>query len=186
MNIYRLRIDVNKFQSFFLEQEDALSLDELSFNGNYRLESWSDPGVYVMHPKLKKGNFLGFGDASGTFIVDAKASDVLADLLEMSGELLPFTCQGEPFHVVNVTEVVNVLDDERTQWVYEKGSGPVESYVFHENRLTETPLFKIPLGNSIDVFTVEGMKDPDDEFKGRVEQSGLLGLTFEKVWSSEG
>ncbi len=185
MNIYRLQIDVNKFQSFFLEKEDALSLDELSFNGKHRLESWSDPGVYVMHPKLKKGNFLGFGDASGTFIADAKASQELEDLFEISGELLPFTFQGEPFHVVNVTNVIDVLDEDRTQWVYEKGSGPVESYVFHENRLIETPLFKIPQENSMDVFAVEGLKDDDDEFKGRVEQCELLGLTFEKVWSSE-
>lgn len=185
MNIYRLRIDVNRFQSFFLERDEVWSLEDLLFDGKHRLESWSDPGLYVMHPKLKKGNFFGFGDASGTFIVDAKASEKLADLLEMSGELLPFSYKGDVFHVVNVTEVIDVLDEDRMQWVYRKGSGPVKGYAFHANRLTETPLFKIPQENSTDVFTVEGLKDADDEFKNRVEQSNLSGLIFEKVWSSE-
>ncbi len=185
MKIYRLRTDVNKFQSFFLEKEDALSLDELSFNGSHRLETWNDPGFYVMHPKLIKGNFLGFGDASGALTVDTKALQVLEDLFEMSGELLPFTYKGAAFQVVNVTNVIDVLDEERTQWFYEKGSSPVERYVFHENRLTETPLFKIPQENSLDIFAVEGIKDPEDEFKGRVEQSGLTGLTFEEVWSRD-
>lgn len=46
-----------------------------------------------------------------------------------------------------------------------------------------SPLFKIPETCNYEVLTCEGLKDPNDEFKGRIEQLGLTGLIFEQLWS---
>ena len=33
------------------------------------------------------------------------------------------------------------------------------------------------------ILCVEGLADPEDEFKGTVEKHALKGLKFEKIWS---
>ena len=99
---------------------------------------------------------------------------------------MPLTHEGEQFFALNVTECINVLDNESTQWVYGQSTGArirIEQYAFHADRLTETPLFKIPETSRSEILTVEGLKDPDDEFKSRVEKMGLTGLVFEEIWS---
>jgi hypothetical protein len=105
----------------------------------------------------------------------------------MSGELLPLPHKAEMLHVLNATECVNALDEDTTEWIYGKTTGTrigIRRYSFYANRLLEGPLFKIPETSATDILTIEGMKDPDDEFKGRVEQLGLTGLRFEEIWDS--
>ncbi len=99
--------------------------------------------------------------------------------------LLPLPFKDKLYHVLNVTECVNVLDDHKTEWLYENGIGPIKKYAFHAGRLTEAPLFKIPETCRSEILTLEGIKDPEDEFKGRVERLGLKGLIFEEIWSNE-
>lgn len=185
MKIYRVSPDVNKFQSFSLEDPNLELSEMLNFDGTPdRAETWVPPAVYIYKPKLKKGNFLSLG-STVSLVVDETALEEIRDLLEMSGELLPLPYKDKLYHVLNVTECVNVLDDHQTQWLYEKGSLPIKKYAFHRNRLTEAPLFKIPETCKYEILTFEGLKDADDEFKGRVERLGLTGLIFEEVWSSE-
>ena len=186
MRIYRVKCDVNNYQSFHLEKPDEWDLETGTFDGRPRSSEWCDPGVYVLHPKLKRGNFFSLGGSVGTFIVDVSTARELGDLLERSGELLPLTHKGEQFYVVNVTECINVLDDENTEWVYGRTTGAkidIKRYAFHANRLTETPLFKIPETCRAEILTFEGLKAPEDEFKFRVESSGLTGLIFDELWS---
>jgi hypothetical protein len=117
--------------------------------------------------------------------VDEVALRALRGLLERSGELLPLPHEDKLYHVVNVTECINVLDTRRTRWLYEKGRPPIDQYIFHRKRLTQTPLFKIPETCRTEILTCEGIDDPEHEFKGRVEQLGLKGLIFEELWSCE-
>jgi len=104
----------------------------------------------------------------------------------MSGELLPLTYNKENFTVLNVTECVDALDDVNTKWVYGKGTRAkikIAKHAFHQHRLPETPLFKIPQTSKSRILTVEGMKDPLDEFKPSVERFGLTGLIFKEICS---
>lgn len=185
MKVYRVRPDVNHFQYFMFENEsDGLS-DRMTFDGSPgKSATWVSPAVYIYKPKHRKGNFPELWGASA-LVVDEIALKQIRDLLEMSGELLPLSYKESMYYVVNVTECVNVLDESKTQWLYEKGSGPIKSYAFHADRFSEAPLFKIPETCRSDILTVEGSKDPDDEFKGRVERLGLTGLIFDELWSDE-
>jgi hypothetical protein len=187
MNVYKLRADVNTFQSVYLADPDLWTLEQGTFDGHPRLEEWIPPDVYVLHPRLKPGDFLSFASWTGTIIVTPSVRDQLADLLEMSGECLPLRCGSEELFLVNVTECINVLDEANSKRdVYPDGSpGRILEFAFHPRRFTETPLFKIPETCKINILTVEGMKDADDEFKGRVERLGLQGLVFDQLWSDE-
>ena len=182
MRIYRIRCDVNAFQSFYIDKArwhgDLLAM--LTFECSPRAAAYSPPPVFVLHPKLKAGNFYYL--CPGALVVDSTALDHLQDLLEMSGEMLRLPYKDCLFHLLNVTECINVLDERHAK---RRSSGTIEKYAFHPERLTETPLFKIPETCRAEILTCEGLKDPEDEFKGRVEQLGLKGLIFEELWSDE-
>jgi hypothetical protein len=101
---------------------------------------------------------------------------------------LPLPFANEDLHVVNVTECINVLDQDRTRWTVGATSGrrlSIESYAFHPDRLTETPLFKIPETAKTEIYTAAGLRNSNDEFKGRAEKFDLKGLIFEEIWSNE-
>lgn len=184
MKIYRVVADVNEFQYLMLQDESLELSETTTFDGTPKAAKWSSPEVFIYKPNHKKGNFPDFW-ATSTLVVDETALEQLRDLLEMSGELLPLRYKSSLYHILNVTQCINALDEHKTEWFYEKESGPIKKYVFHANRLAETPLFKIPQTCKSEILTVEGLKDPDDEFKGRIERLGLKGLNFVEVWNDK-
>ena len=185
MKIYRVDTDVNRYQYLMLEDQSLALSEPMTFDGTPgKASGWTPPAVYIHKPKLIKGNFLDLW-ATGGLVVDEVALDHLRDLLEMSGELLPLPHKNETFHVLNVTDCVNMLDEKRTRWRYGKGRLPIDEYQFHADRITEAPLFKIPETSNYETLTATGLNDPEEEFKGRYERLGLTGLLFEELWTDE-
>jgi hypothetical protein len=112
---------------------------------------------------------------------------VLHQHFATAGELLPLPYEGEVYTLLNITECINCLDHEQTEWIYGKSTGArigIKKYVFHQERFSESDLFKIPETCTSEVLVVEGLKDIRDGFKYAVEASGLQGLIFELVWKS--
>jgi hypothetical protein len=177
---------VNNYQTVLPSEEGIWATGLLTFDCDLKGQNWTPPAVYVLNPKRTLGNF--FHLCPGALVFDGVALDRLRDLIEMSGEILPLAFGKSTLYVVNVTECVNALDDEKTGWVIADETGSrigIQSHAFHAGRLTESPLFKIPETSRAEIYTVAGRMDSDDEFKGRVEQCGLKGLIFEEVWSDE-
>lgn len=183
MKIYRVRPDVG-YQYFMLEDTKLGLTEMLNFDGRPKANEWVAPAVYILEPKLTRGDFPDLW-AKAVIVVDEVALESLRGLLEMSGELLPLPHEDKLYYVVNVTGCFNILDEHHSHWRYERGSLPIERYAFHANRLTEAPLFKIPQTCNYEILTCEGLNEPEHEFKGQVEQLGLKGLMFEEIWSSE-
>lgn len=84
MRIYRVRVDVNAFQSLFLENREEWCLDDVTCDCSPRAGDWTTPQVYVLKPKLNKGNFSALNDCVGTLVVDAVALEELRDLLQQT------------------------------------------------------------------------------------------------------
>src|SRR5262249_42527274 len=107
----------------------------------------------------------------------------IVSFLDQSCEPLPVECETEQFLICNVTCVVNALDKSRT--IYD---GPlpyhIEQYAFHPHRF-EYSVFKILETAMTEVLCVEGLVDPNDEFKGTVERERLTGLRFMEIWSGK-
>jgi len=184
MKVFRIRLDSNVFQSFLPDNEHIWATDSLMMNCQPKLQLWNPPSVHIGNPTLKKGNF--FHLCSGAFVVDAVAAGALRTILEWAGELLPLPHESSLYHLINVLECANCLDDDKTKWVFGKTSGArlrIKEYHFHPSRLTESSLFKIHETAMGEVLTVSGMKDPEDEFKSVVEQQKLEGILFEEIWS---
>jgi hypothetical protein len=117
------------------------------------------------------------------FAVSAKVAHDLCLFIDESCELLPFQLDHLSLLVCNVTCVVSALDEKKSRHKPEMPDW-IDEYVFHPNRW-EYSLFKIPQTSIKEVLCVEGLADPEDEFKGAVEKLGLKGFEFRKLWSDE-
>jgi len=185
MQVFRIRLNSNKFQSFLPSDEKVWETDLLKLDCRPKLQSWVPPSVYIDHPDQSKGNFFHF--CSAGFVVDQNAKDDLGKILEIAGELLPLPHQDALFHLVNVQQCVNCLDDEASTWVFGKTTSAkirIAEYRFHANSLPASSLFKIPETARSEVLTVTGLSEPEEDFKTVVERKGLQGLIFEELWSN--
>jgi hypothetical protein len=156
-------------------------------DGTPKLESWKAPEVFVYMPRFKRGDFFQF--RSNHMITSPHATEVLRSFLEMSGELLPLPYKDEEYTLLNVTECIDCLDQDKSEWLLNKDTGeriyPLK-YVFRPEWFTESALFKIPETCKGEVLLVEGMRDAYSEFRAVVERNGLKGMLFDELlWSDE-
>jgi hypothetical protein len=186
MKVYRVRPDVKNFQTLFPEDESLLSDFSLILDCTPRLAEWKAFGLYCFNPMQKKGDFSYM--LPGSFIVREGVMEGISTFTEMAGEQLPMSLQGETQYLINVTECVNSLDQDKTIFTTDPDSGirlgSIEKYSFYPNRFSESSLFKIPETRRTDVLTLERSMDPEEEFKAYVEENKLSGLVFELLWES--
>jgi len=181
--IFRVKPDVNTFQSFQPVETGVWGTDALELGCSRKIQRWSSPLVRVSNDKLEVGNF--FGLCPGGFVVDASTRNALAGFFEMAGEILPLPFGDSMFYLINVLQCVNSLDQERTIWAQVGVDGPkhIIEYQFYPDRVVESSIFKIPETACSEVLTISGLMDSEDEFKFVVESRGFKGLLFEELWS---
>src|SRR5688572_29982845 len=131
MKVYRIHHDINNFQYFLPEDPNIWQTDTLIMNCTSKIDTWVPPKVYSYKLHLKFGDFWKLG--TGMLVTTPKATRILATFLEMSGELLPLPYQNQEFTILNITECINCLDQENTQWVFGSLTGAkirIEKYAF--------------------------------------------------------
>ena len=184
MKIYRVRADVERYQHFIVEDPAALAGNLLVFDGTPKLEEWKPPAVRLAGPMLKRGCFLGIKGVEGTLVADSAGYMAAGEFLEMAGELLPLPCRSEMFHVLNITECINALDQKLTEWNIEGGvKRSIRRYAFHGRRMSASSLFKIPETAETEILTYERLGNSEEEFKAAVQERNLEGVTFEELWN---
>jgi hypothetical protein len=151
------------------------------FDGTSVKKEWEAPAVYRSNPKKPRPDFWGCFARSALFAVTDTAARVVTSFIDQSCEGLAMECDGERFLLCNVTYVVSALDQKRSR---HKKDMPdwIDEYVFHAHRL-DYSLFKIPETAMSEILCVEGLVSPEDEFKATVENHGLRGLKFVRLWS---
>lgn len=122
---------------------------------------------------LPAGDFPNFATVP-TF--SARAADSLHECLSSSGELLPLSSNSGHYFAFNVTTVLEVLDQNRSE-LERFPTGEVmlvRRYAFFEERLRAATIFKVPeLLRSL-VFVTEPFRD-------RVLERSLKGFRFEPL-----
>ena len=121
-----------------------------------------------------------FPHLEGISVFSARAVDALADLLAGRCELLPLDCDEGEYYALNVTRLVDALDEERSELVY-FSSGRlmgVDRFAFRPDKLVGETIFKLRQKPRWHEF-VTGV------FRGRVESAGLTGFAFDwRVWEA--
>ncbi len=177
--VYRVKNDVDNFQYFLTR--DSGDYARLNMDGTPRAETWNPPAVYIYKPRLQKGDFF---DSSGSaLIASPRATETLRLHFEQAGELLPLPYGGEVFTLLNVTECIDCLDQDRTEWRLAPDGTKlaIRKYAFHRDRFS-SDIFKIPETCVSEVLVVEDRRDPADEFRYVLTAANLRGLVFEKIW----
>jgi hypothetical protein len=111
-------------------------------------------------------------------IMRKRAREALGDLASQYGEFLPLACDDAKLCVLNVCNVADALDLERSTISY-FSSGKmmgVDAYVFRPEALQGVQIFKIPQRpRGGPVFVNEDVVD-------LVQQAGLLEVGFRLLW----
>tara|TARA_R110002072_G_scaffold277589_1_gene439313 strand:+ start:923 stop:1507 length:585 start_codon:yes stop_codon:yes gene_type:complete len=188
MKIYRIEVNVEKYQWIMadISEDDNDFIDIHFFNGEEKNNWRKDVDFYVYNPKNLKGNFFYLDGGSALVFDQAVYDSPIFDLFEQSGQIISINCSGERLYILNVLECINMLDLKKSKFeIYDDGSkGDVLDFYFHEDRISESSIFKIPQMNASQVFTYSDVKDASDEFIYLYNKFNFTGLEFEKLYET--
>ncbi len=125
-----------------------------------------------------------------TLLFSGKAVEALGSILLAHGQLFPVGTNVGEYLAYNVTTVVDALDREHSAMEMcphvkrereagiPQGIDCVKQYWFHADRLEGADIFKLPEFPLTEVYV-------SDRFVRAVEQAGLAGFKFPRLWSPE-
>ena len=179
MKIYLLKPNVNNYQSlFFVDKEFREYILEKvrssnTFGGNWELTKVE---YFKDHEDLEKpkSDFPTF--STPLLVFSKRAIEVLKNLLEPNGEILPLICDEDELYAFNLTNIIDALDHEISDIIRFRDGRimRIENIIFKgnmKNEIENHPIFKLPETRLGDPFV-------NEEFKKRVEQENLVGFEF--------
>ena len=191
MKFWQLEVDVDQYAhlAFVDEAMTRRLIGEFMgkpFSGRweevqvYCPKEWEEPGWSIKERKMIKaqregrpiGDFVYLVGAEGAVILRDKALTILQPLIEGSVEILPLRYGGERLHLINVINVIDCLDEEKST-VKRLPDGMIWRFVeaaFKEDLLEGEHIFKLP-GPQVFIFVSE-------LFMKKVEENGLKGLLW--------
>jgi hypothetical protein len=177
MEIYTYTPDVNRYDGLCASgRADAIMTQE--FQGVSLATSWKPLKMKVDVSTGKMGDFPGY--PAGPPIFSEHAWQVLQPLLGASVEALPLEFKGGSFFAINVLEVVDCLDQGRSDiGRFPDGSViSIHDYVFKAGCLKKQLMFRLPedLGH---VLVTEPFRDC-------VMKHKLKGLLWDKIAEVDG
>ena len=123
-----------------------------------------------------------------TFAFRKDVATELVDILEESGELLPFYVGEDLWYLLNITKSIDALDEDKTTFRIDDGVTKLiaSNYIFKEEMLPESTLFKIPTDNYTNIFCVD-RRDTDEQVMNNlfcaIAHHGYTGIEFREVYS---
>ncbi len=149
------------------------------FDGTPRVTRWFPVKVErSTHDENRKRLEPGDFPPGCGFVVSRAAKEYLGPCLEAAGELLPLDCPDGEFWTLNVTRLVDALDEEGSEVLRSTETGRilmVHRPRFHASRLGPE-IFKLPQTPRSAIYVSE-------EFVKKVKTSPLKGLDFKLVWA---
>jgi hypothetical protein len=179
----------SRYEGFLSVSTTSLHGNEHPFLDNFMPENFESrdwkprPLKSIWKPQQVTGNVQKFNDYpcvnSSIPAFSQRAVDALRDFLEPNGELLPLaTDLGRPYWIYHSMTVSNAFDPDHSEVQWDAFSqvlaGDVDRFVFFEDRLALTPIFRI-FPRPFWVFVTQPFVD-------RVKQHKLQGFRFLKVW----
>jgi hypothetical protein len=144
--------------------------------------NWEPPEILLCPDEEGYPEILGDYSCLVTLpMFSQKAVDVLGDVLEDSGQLMPLKCRevDTPYFGFRVTKLVDI--DEEKSVIYRNSLGNIQ--------WIDKPVFISELLKYIYIFKIRQLprKTPSvtNRFVQRVQEAGLTGFYFEEIWSDE-
>lgn len=176
--VYRLRY-AEGFE--WLLPENEVDFDLLRFDGKARASGWTPIKMKRVriseHGQVLKQADFPACSGGDMLIVGHRAKSVLGMHLEKIGELLPLLCDEGDFWALNVTRLVDVLDELKSDLLRASNSGSVlriRKHQFRPSDLSEEGFFKLHQ-------TPRGLIYASTALAETIATSGLVGLDLVKA-----
>jgi hypothetical protein len=114
--------------------------------------------------------------AGGSFILDAKARAAVGGFLSRFGELLELHHDGETLYLFNCTNVIECLDESRTQWA--EGGLLVQEVIDESKVPTEPTVFKDPKTVRTRIYINDAAKSVIEQW---ATEAGITGLEIAAI-----
>lgn len=178
-NVYNLRYSEGCEWLLPLNESD---FDLLRFRGEPRTDTWKPVSMRRLRVSdqgkpLKPCDFPACSGGD-MLLVDREAQERIGPYLQQYGELLPLACDEGQFWTLNVTRIVNALDEDESEVLRASDTGAIlmiKKYAFDPNRLRQAQVFKLPQ-------LIRGPIYVTNAFVEVIKGSGLAGLEFLQVW----
>lgn len=115
--------------------------------------------------------------STSSYIINEKAYKVLYPYLKEHSQIFQLKNENKIFYVINVTDIIDCLDYEKSEVKYFSSSNRVmdiEKYAFHSEKLKKATIFKIP-------EFPKGISYVTEEFKKVVEENNITGFKFKEL-----
>jgi hypothetical protein len=158
--------------------------DALRFDGRSRQDSWTPVKMRRLTTD-ERGRTLAesdFPSCSGgdMLLLRQRAVDALGELLRACGELLPLECTGgAPLWTLNVTTLLDALDEDRSKLLRMPDSGEilrVKVPFFRSEGVAQAQLFKLARMPRGLIYVTEPVAQ-------RIKSLPLRGIDFKQVWA---
>lgn len=173
MKIWKLEFDANKYNN--IVPINTNEWEALGFDGSPLLDSWKPIAFKTLNDDLELGDTPSL--ISTVPVLSEYALNVLKDLIEGSVEILPIRLRVGKFFILNVTDVLDCVDYDKSEVKPFKSSGRIMRFIkyeFFKECLYNKHIFKIPDESKRNAFV-------SDQFKERVKENKLKGFKFELV-----
>jgi hypothetical protein len=190
LDVYVLSAASNSHDNLRIATKADLGRSIDGFRGESMADSWVPLRVEVHPPEFPVGpdTSTDFPGLAGIPVFGARAAEVLSDLLEGRGELLPLEVEGggdlyRELYAFNITRLSDALDEAKSEFKRFESSGRimrVERFEFDPGRLAGETVFKLAQKPKWHDFVTGA-------FMRRVQEAGLRGFSFDwRVWSPGG
>lgn len=152
-----------------------------SFDGSPRTPGWRPVKVRRVRADERQAfnpsDFPWLG--AHALVMRRKPVEALHEILKASGEILPLaTDDGTELFVLNVTRVLDAIDEQRSEILRFPGSGRIMRI--------KSVAFLAPIVRGADIFRLPHRASStyvSDRFVKAVQDAGLEGLEFKQVWA---
>lgn len=152
------------------------------------LSEWQPVACYVSYKDEETGKKYVRADipaeTNGHMFFNRRAKEALTDFVAPYGQFLPLECKEDELYILNVFNVVDCLDMEKSDIFLRERldlSDPrplIDKYVFFEDKVDKNDLFRLPYKNHTDIFFTQN-------FIKEVEKHDLTGFEYRLLWDSE-
>jgi hypothetical protein len=174
MKWYKYDPDSDEFDWIMIPVDDQETVLDLHFDSKSVAASWNPIVVQARKSSGGLEDFPGLANCGHLPIFSQRAWDVMHPLIAYCCEALPIKHpSGKPFYIINVLDMIDCLDEERSvvKRFLDGRIMRVIQYHFMTGLLKGKHIFKTPLKSSADLLVSQ-------VFRQWVEEHGLKGLLF--------
>ncbi len=181
MNIWEIHCKGNDFATMVIKSDDKF-YDQFRFRGQCVLAKWIPPEVRMIKSRKRPlGDFSDVEPLNSLLVCNIRAKNILLPYLKEEVEVLPLHEKAPDYVILNIINVIDCLDVDACVFdraLSDNRISRVETYAFHQEKLDDTFLFRIPQPAVQPIFGTA-------RFRELVQRHHLTGAEFRPLnWAS--